>query len=275
MTRNQTIYSILRNSGLTEAAALGMMGNWDCESNLEAGRLQGDFSSFRTTSKDYVRRATNGTMSREEFCRAIGFGLAQWTLPYRKGKLWDYWKASALPLDSEIMQTFFAVQELKTEGEYTGLLRMLQTSSNLLACTEAICKSYERPAVNNVDARYASAMRLQQQLSGFTVDPAAFVGYVPAVGHSAEAPEPSETQAVMPEHEYWPPRVLCAGMIGPDVKVLHTLLEVWGYGSADAQYEFGSYLETRVKEFQTDHGLKPDGIVGPLTWAELVRITSF
>lgn len=274
MTRTQTIYTILRNSGLTNAAALGMMGNWDCESNLEPGRLQGDFSSLRVTSRDYVQRATSGAMSREEFCRAIGFGLAQWTLPYRKGKLWDFWKSYGTALDSEIMQTFFAIQELKTEGEYAGLLQMLKTSDNLLACTEAICKSYERPAVNNVDARYASATKLQQQLSGFKVDPAAYVEYVPA--QEADS-HPSElaTPAIMPTHEYWPPRVVCVGMTGPDIKVLHTLLEVWGYGTLDAQYDFGSYLETKVKEFQTDHGLKPDGIVGPLTWAALLKITSF
>ena len=89
MTRNEKIYALLMQGGLTDAGAFGMMGNFDCESNLEPGRLQGDFSSFRTTSKDYVQRATSGAMSKQEFMRAIGFGLAQWTLPYRKGKLWD------------------------------------------------------------------------------------------------------------------------------------------------------------------------------------------
>lgn len=272
MMRNQTIYTILRNSGFTEEAAYAMMGNWACESGLEPWRLQNDFGPFRTTSKNYVARATSGAMSKEEFCRAVGFGLAQWTLPYRKGKLWEFWKYYGTALDSEIMQTFFCVQELKTEGEYAGLFRMLKESTNLHACCDAICESYERPEVNNYKDRRDAADRLQRELSGFVVDPAAFVEYTPA---QEADPHPSEltTPAVMPTHEFWPPRVVCAGMTGPDIKVLHTLLEVWGYGTMDAKYDFGSYLETRVKEFQTDHGLKPDGIVGPLTWAALLKIT--
>ena len=280
MTRNQTIYTILRNSGLTEAGALGMMGNWDCESGLEPGRLQGDFNSLRTNSKSYTARVTSGALDKESFATdSKGYGLAQWTLAYRKRKLWEFWKSYGTALDSEIMQTFFAIRELTTEGEYSGLLKMLKTSDNLLACTEAICKSYERPAVNNIDPRYSSAMRLQQALSGFTVDPAAYVEYVPAQESEGQGytggTATGQTPAIMPEHEYWPPRVVCAGMTGPDIKVLHTLLEVWGYGTIDAQYDFGSYLETKVMEFQTDHGLKADGIAGPLTWAALLKITSF
>lgn len=279
MTRNQTIYTILRNHGLTEAGALAMMGNWDCESNLEPGRLQGDFSSFRTTSKSYVQRATTGAMSRDEFCKAIGFGLAQWTLPYRKGKLWDFWKKSGLALDSEIVQTNFAITELKTEGEYSGLFQMLKTSDNLYACTEAVCKSYERPAYNNVDARYASAQRLQQSLSGFAVDPAALVEHVPAQEESSAAQSNvtpvASTPAIMPTHEFWPPRVICEGMKGPDVEVLCALLKAQEYGVNYIDATFGSFLTERVKAFQTDKGLKPDGIVGPLTWSALLKITSF
>lgn len=281
MTRNQTIYTILRNSGLTMAGALGMMGNWDCESNLEPGRLQGDFSSMRVTSRNYVQRATNGVMSREEFCRPIGFGLAQWTLGYRKGKLWDYWKKSGMALDSEIMQTYFALQELTTEGEYTGLLKMLKTSDNLLACTEAVCKTYERPAFNNVEARYSSAVRLQQSLSELKLTGKEFSEYMPATGEStqtkpAQQTQPAaETPAIMPTHEYWPPRVICEGMKGPDVEVLCALLKAQGYGVNYITPEFTSFLAERVKAFQTANGLKPDGIVGPLTWTVLLKIISF
>lgn len=281
MTKNQTIYAILRNSGLTEAGAIGMMGNWDCESNLEPGRLQGDFSSMRVTSRNYVQRATSGAMSREEFCRAIGFGLAQWTLGYRKGKLWDYWKKSGMGLDSEIMQTFFALQELKTEGEYTGLLKMLKTSDNLLACTEAICKTYERPAINNVEARYSSAVQLQRSLSGLKLTGKEFIEYVPATGESEPAKPAQQTQpavqtpAIMPTHEFWPPRVLCEGMKGPDVEVLCSLLKAQEYGINYVTPEFTSLVTERVKAFQKANGLKQDGIVGPLTWAALLKITSF
>ena len=273
MSALSNIYSIFRSAGLTEAGAFGMMGNFDCESNCEAGRLQGDFSSFRTTSKDYVSRVTSGALSKESFATdSKGFGLAQWTLAYRKRKLWEFWKASGLALDSEIMQARFSVQELSTEGEYAGLFQMLKTSDNLYACTEAVCKQYERPAYNNISPRYASAQRLQTELAGTEIDGTAIAIATPDQGGSASA---VITPAIMPTHEYWPPRVICEGMKGPDVDVLCALLKAQEYGVNYIDSTFGSFLTERVKAYQTAKGLKPDGIVGPLTWGELLKIKSF
>lgn len=268
MTRNERIYALLRQGGLTEAGAFGMMGNWDCESNLEPGRLQGDFSSMRVTSREYVARATSGAMSKEEFCRAIGFGLAQWTLSYRKGKLWDFWKSSGLGLDSEVLQVRFALQELATEGEYAGVFTMLKTSDNLYACVEAVCKYFERPAYNNIDPRYQSAQRLQREISGLVIDESEIAVVTPDQGGAAAE---VSTPAIMPGHEYWPPRVICEGMKGPDVEVLCALLKAQEYGVNYIDSTFGSFLTERVKVYQTEKGLKSDGIVGPLTWGELLK----
>ena len=272
MTRNERIYALLKQGGLTDAGAFGIMGNFDCESNLEPGRLQGDFSSYRTLSKDYVARITSGALGKEAFaCDSKGYGLAQWTLAYRKRKLYEFWKASGLGIDSEIMQTRFALQELNTEGEYAGLFQMLKTSDNLYACTEAVCKQYERPLYNNVDARYKSAQRLQGELAGTAVDASEIAVATPDQGGSASA---VITPAIMPTHEYWPPRVICEGMKGPDVEVLCALLKAQEYGVNYIDSTFGSFLTERVKAFQTAKGLKPDGIVGPLTWGELLKTKS-
>jgi peptidoglycan hydrolase-like protein with peptidoglycan-binding domain len=259
---DQSCFAVLRAGGLTEAGTFAMMGNWDCESNLEPGRLQGDFDKNRAKSKDYVARATSGAMSRDEFMKAIGFGYAQWTLPYRKGKLWDYWKASGEALDSGRMQARFALRELQTEGEYTGLFQMLKTSNNLYACTEAICKQYERPAINNVGDRYAAAQRIQKELAGSAIED------LPPTTE----PEPSHgTPNIMPTHEFWPPRVICEGMKGPDVEVLCALLKAREYQVYYITPEFGSFLTEKVKKYQTENGLVDDGIVGPLTWGKLLE----
>ena len=198
-----------------------------------------------------------------------------WTLAYRKRKLWDFWKYYGTALDSEIMQTFFSLRELQTEGEYAGLFRMLKTSDNLYACSDAICESYERPQVNNFKDRRDASDRLQAALSGFTVDPAAYAEYTPAQGSGAVIAQPEPTPAIMPTHEFWPPRVICEGMKGPDVEVLCSLLKAQEYGVNYIDSNFGSFLTERVKAFQTENGLKPDGIVGPLTWAALLKITKF
>lgn len=257
----QEIYNRLRAGGLTRAGALGMMGNWECESNLEAGRLQGDFSPFRTTSKNYVVRASTGQMDKTEFMKPVGFGLGQWTLPYRKGKLWDFWKAAKRELDDPLMQTDFCLTELRTEGEYAGLLKLLCASDNLYTCTESICKQYERPAINNVDARFSAAMQLEQSMVDGKADPEP---------EPPAEPEPS-TNPLMPTHEFWPPRVLCSGMKGTDVEVMTATLKARGYSIYYVTREFGTFVEEKVKEFQADHGLKVDGITGPLTWAELLK----
>ena len=39
MSYYQTIYNRLRKHGLTQAGALGMLGNFDCESNCEPNRV--------------------------------------------------------------------------------------------------------------------------------------------------------------------------------------------------------------------------------------------
>ena len=108
------------------------------------------------------------------------------------------------------------------------------------------------------------------------VDPAALVEYVPAQesGATESTVTPvTTTPAIMPTHEYWPPRVICEGMKGPDVEVLCALLKAQECGVNYIDSNFGSFLTERVKAYQTEHGLKADGIVGPLTWAALLKIT--
>lgn len=66
-------------------------------------------------------------------------------------------------------------------------------------------------------------------------------------------------------------RTLKRGMSGPDVKKLQEIL-AYNLGllsPADITGHFGPKTERAVKEFQSDYGLKVDGIVGPKTWAAL------
>lgn len=273
MSNKQRIYQILRAGGLTASGALGLMGNWDCESNLEANRLQGDFNPFRTSSKLYVSRVTSGAISRESFMRdAKGFGFAQWTYFARKGMLYDYWKQSGEALDSVEMQTRFALYELATGGEYGGLYHLLKTSDDLLECVTKVCTLYERPAVNNIDARYAAAQQLAKQLDLEDVSvPSVVIG---------EPVDDDQTPAGGGQiSDFWPPRGynggasdpgLCKGMKGRDVSLLCALLRVRGYAVNYITDEFTELVEEQLTQFQKDQNLSADGICGKNSWHALL-----
>ena len=242
-----------------------MMGNWQCESGLEANRVQGDFSSYRNVSKSYTESIINGSLSRDAFSKdAKGYGLAQWTYWSRKAALYDFAKARGARIDDPILQTLFALSELM--NDYSGLLSTLRRETDLYTCTKLICTQFERPAVNNIDARFAAAQQLKGRidLSGKTATDAAV--------KPQEAPQVIQTQPAKPKAEFWPPRVLCKGMKGKDVEVLCSLLKVRGYAINFITDEFTDVVEEAVKAFQGDHGLAVDGMPGPMTWAELLKL---
>lgn len=239
----QAIYNTLLQSGMTEAGALGMMGNFKCESGLEANRLQGDFGAFRTISKSFVQRVTSGDIGRDQFARqGRGFGLAQWTYYTRLYALWDFWKESGKALDDPVMQTQFAVAELKED--YRSLWEELCYNTDIYTCTKLVCEQYERPAHNNIDARYRAALALKEELE--------------------KEPEPVKDEV------YWPPRMICKGMSGPDVSVLQALLTARGF-ICDITGEFDVKTHNMTIAFQSEQGLVQDGIAGPRTWSAILE----
>ena len=264
MSYHQTIYNLLRGYGLSEAGALGMLGNWECESGCEPYRVQGDYQASRAISKAYVNAIQNGTQNRERFAMdQKGFGLAQWTYPQRKRNLWDLWKASIHRIDDVEFQVWFAYTELVKE--YSGLLNYLKTSEAIWDCTDRICREYERPAVNNVQTRYEAALRIRKELdlTGTAV--------VEENATTEEAEVLPYKPELIPATEYWPPRVIDKNMTGADVEVLQAVLKARGFLSTNPDGIFGSYLEEVVKQFQAAYKLDVDGVVGPKTWAKLLE----
>lgn len=256
MSYHQTIYNLLRGYGLSEAGALGMLGNWECESGCEPYRVQGDYQASRVISKAYVEAIETHRMSKEQFATdQKGFGEAQWTYPQRKRNLWDAWQKSSLRIDSCELQVAFAMWEL--QNEYSGLLNYLRTAEVIYDCTNRICREYERPAVNNVQARYEAALRIRQEINldgeDTPVDPI----------------EPGEDE--QPKVETWPPRTIdnhCSGW--PEVWLLQSLLKCHNY-NVTVDGMFGADLINKTIMFQKDNGLDPDGIVGNATWAKLME----
>ena len=256
MSYHQTIYNLLRGYGLSEAGALGMLGNWECESGCEPYRVQGDYQSSRAISKEYVEAIETHKMSKEQFATdQKGFGEAQWTYHQRKRNLWDAWQKSSLRIDSCELQVAFAMWEL--QNEYSGLLNYLRTAETIYDCTNRICREYERPAVNNVQARYEAALRIRQEINLDCEDV------------SAEPPDLGEYEN--PKESSWPPRTIdchCSGW--SEVWLLQSLLKCHSY-NVTVDGMFGADLINKTIMFQKENGLDPDGVVGQMTWAKLME----
>lgn len=240
---NQTIYNAYRAAGLTHAGALAMLGNADCESNCIPYRMQGDFSKDFSKSKTYTADVDSGALDPWGFYYdAIGYGLFQWTVWSRKKGLYEKAKSLGVSIGDESMQVAYSLSELASG--YGNLLAYLRSTNDLYNAVSRVCKEYERPAINNVDARYAAAQRIEKEIGG---DPT-------------------------PKAEYWPPRTIDKSMKGPDVAVLQAILKARGYAINYISGEFDALLDTETRKFQKDHGLTADGVVGPLTWAKLLEV---
>ncbi len=255
----QTIYDQLRANGLTEAGALGMLGNFDCESNCIPYRLQGDFSQHHNVSKQYTLDVDTGSISRQQFANdKKGYGLAQWTLASRKEALWGFWKMRGGSIGDEHLQVEFAVSELVSD--YHILLSYLRSSNDLYECTKRICYQFENPAIKNVDARFREATRIKNEID---------------LNPQPVPPEPPGPEPDPPAHVYWPPRTIdCHCVDWPEVTVLGSVLYCRGY----LNYAAGAWddeVTAAVEAFQKSvfpgQPSEWDGVVGPATWGKLLE----
>lgn len=82
----------------------------------------------------------------------------------------------------------------------------------------------------------------------------------------------AEDNVGFPVDSGWRPTIR-KGSKGDYVKEAQTMLYNLGYnlGTYGIDGDFGKATETAVKEFQMDHGLVKDGVIGPLTWDALQK----
>ena len=261
MSYQQIIYNRLRQHGISEAGALGILGNWECESGNEPYRMQGDFSAYRTLSKAYVQALTNGSKTKAQFQNdAVGFGLAQWTYHSRKAEMYDEWKKSGKAIDDAEFQVDFAVKE--TKRDYPALWDFLCQTTDVFTATSRFCREWERPAVNNIDARFAAAKRIQNE-----IDLAAW--------QDGSEPEPTPTPQPQPEPitdkglQFRTIDYHCSGW--REVYIMQGILQARGYYIVLIDGEWDDEEENAIRLFQKEHGLTVDGIVGQKTWDKLLE----
>lgn len=272
-----SIYGALVRAGMTAAGACGLMGNMQAESGMKSNIVQRGMTAL--SDGEYTRRADAGE---PDFIRdGAGYGLCQWTYWSRKQALLRFARERGVSVGDEGMQVEFCLSELC--GEYPALRRFLCETQDVRAAAERVCREYERPAVNNVDARAAYAARFADMAAREGWGSAASSGVNPSVAYGdsslykgAEGAEEAgsadgagESAGAGSAEAYWPPRMICEGMSGSDVAAAQALLRARGI-ECPAAGVFDAQTRAAVLTFQARRGLDRDGIAGGMTWGALL-----
>ena len=260
-----SIYGALVRAGMTAAGACGLMGNMQAESGMKSNIVQRGMTAL--SDGEYTRRADAGEL---DFIRdGAGYGLCQWTYRSRKQALLRFARERGVSVGDEGMQVEFCLSELC--GEYPALRRFLCETQDVRAAAERVCREYERPAVNNVDARAAYAARLADMAAREGWGSAASSGVNPSVayGDSSLYKGAEGAEEAGSAEAYWPPRMICEGMSGSDVAAAQALLRARGI-ECPAAGVFDAQTRAAVLTFQARRGLDRDGIAGGMTWGALL-----
>lgn len=95
----------------------------------------------------------------------------------------------------------------------------------------------------------------------------------PSIISGGDRPTPAPEPEPEPERESGMTElpIVKYGMSGEDVEAAQTLLNLRGYNCGNVDGIFGVKTQAAAQNFQADMGLTVDAIIGPKTWAALVR----
>lgn len=147
------IWNFLKNKGLTDAGAAGLMGNINAESGLESVIYQNSCkATIGLTDKEYVEKVNDGSYT--NFVHdGVGFGLVQWTFWSRKE---DFLKACKTDIGDLTCQLEFLIKELK--ADFPHVLDVLKNSDDVKECSDLVFDDYEGPGDDTGPRRYKFAM---------------------------------------------------------------------------------------------------------------------
>lgn len=164
-TTEEKIWNFLKDNGLNDYGAAGLMGNLYAESALRPTNLQNTYEkSLGMTDAEYTAAVDNGT-----YCNFVkdcaGYGLAQWTYWSRKQNLQEFAKSAGKSIGDLEMQLTFLIKELKSG--YASVLQTLKTATSVLVASNAVLTKYERPANQGTSVQNARASYGQKYYDQF------------------------------------------------------------------------------------------------------------
>ena len=243
--------------GMTKAGAAGCTASILAES---AGRPNNVEDRSGISDSYYTERVDSGAYDGFVTDR-YGFGLCQWTSPGRKQALLDYARGHGVSIADTDMQFQFMVREMR--NTYTYVWNILTHTTDPYEAGYVMCKFYEIPANTEQSSQRRGTVARE---------------ILARCASAAPDPEPVSDPDTKPATEFWPPRMLCKGMRGPDVIALQAVLAARGYTVSAIDGVFGDSTDKALRKFQTDHKdlegnpLAVDGIAGPKAWGKLLEV---
>lgn len=247
----KSIWDRLGRFGFSDPARAAIMGNIGPESGYDPYNVE---DRFKGDDHAYVAAVDNGSYSLTDFMydrgQYYGFGLCQWTFSTRKQGLYILAKGRGVSIADEDMQLDYMWQELQTP-EFSDVLAVLRSDASLREMAEKFMVDFERPADKSQAAKNYR------------------VGIAEKILNEFAGSQPAEKPADTPDTPFWPPRTLCFGMVGADVRLLQSSLMCHGYDTKGCGGTFDARTKNMTMAFQSENNLDVDGIAGPKTFGAL------
>lgn len=247
---NKTIWNALRAGGMTAAGTAAMMGNMSCESAMRSTNVQ---DGMGYSDEKYTADIDNGRIGREAFATDDrGYGLCQWTHPYRKRNLYEFSARKRTSIGDEAMQLEFCINEMKSEYSDVWSLCCSADINTMKLCSDKICEKYENPAIKNYNDRYEAAEQFYNQFAQETSTP------IPPAGEITYL-------CVITVRE------LKQGDKGRDVYLAQCGLNDCGYSCGEADGDYGPKTASAVRDFRQACNLAADGHIDQDVWQILFQ----
>lgn len=175
MTNAKYIWKFLYRSGMTKEGIAGLMGNLMAESGLKPNNVEDLLERMLPYDDEgYTKAVDTGVISENEFLHPLpekqyGYGLAQWTVPGRKKKLYAYVKNKGVSIGDLTAQLEFLVAEMKES--FPHVWNVLTSTDNVAVASDTVLEYYEAPAdtENQKDSRLNNSLKFFQEFSGLSM----------------------------------------------------------------------------------------------------------
>lgn len=145
----------------------GLMGNLVAESGLSPNNLQNHYNQvFGMSDAQYTEGVDNGSYTNFVHDSA-GYGLAQWTWWTRKRDLLALCRSRGVSISDITAQMDWLITELR--GSYSGVLKALQSATDLRTASNAVLINFERPGDQGAsvqEQRYQNSLAIYNSYGG-------------------------------------------------------------------------------------------------------------